>query len=84
VARVILRGQDGSVAHLETAYTAAYRRAFDSRLRICGLLRRAAFSPCLAELGIAICGGSERLRNRLVRATRARAKSHKFLPQKLF
>jgi flavin-dependent dehydrogenase len=84
VAHVILRTQNGSVAHLETTYTAAYREAFDSRLRICGLLRRAAFSPRLAELGIAICGGSERFRNRLARWTRAHPKSHKFLPQKLF
>lgn len=80
VAQTILRRQDNSFASLETDYTAAYRRAFDSRLRICGLLRRAAFSPRLAELGIAICGASERFRNRLVRATRAHPKSHKFLP----
>jgi len=56
---------------LEADYTAAYRQAFDSRLRICGLLRRAAFSPRLAELGIAICGASERFRNRLAQSTRA-------------
>jgi menaquinone-9 beta-reductase len=80
VARVILRFPYGSSAKLETDYTASYRRAFDSRLRICGLLRRAAFSPRLAELGIAICGTSERFRNRLARSTRAHSKSHKFLP----
>ena len=80
VAQAILRGQNSSFASLETDYTAAYRQAFDGRLRICGLLRRAAFSPRLAELGIAIFGASEGLRNRLVRATRAHAKSHKFLP----
>jgi len=80
VAQTILRGQNSSFASLETDYTAAYRQAFDGRLRICGLLRRAAFSPRLTELGIAIFGASERLRNRLVRATRAHAKSHKFLP----
>ncbi len=80
VAQTILRRQNRTEASLETDYTAAYRQAFDGRLRICGLLRRAAFSPRLAELGIAIFGASERLRNRLVRATRAHAKSHKFLP----
>jgi menaquinone-9 beta-reductase len=79
-AQSILRGQNRTAASVETDYTSAYRQAFDGRLRICGLLRRAAFSPRLAELGIAIFGASERLRNRLVRATRARAKSHKFLP----
>jgi FADH2-dependent halogenase len=78
VAQTILRQQNKQ--SLEADYTVAYRQAFDSRLRICGLLRRAAFSPRLAELGIAICGASERFRNRLVRATRAHPKSHKFLP----
>jgi menaquinone-9 beta-reductase len=80
VAQVILRHQNDRVRDLEADYTANYRRAFDSRLRICGLLRRAAFSPRLAELFIAICGASERLRNRLARSTRAHSKSHKFLP----
>ncbi|HET8782714.1 MAG TPA: FAD-dependent oxidoreductase [Pyrinomonadaceae bacterium] len=80
VAQVILRHQPDRFARLETNYTASYRRAFDSRLRICGLLRRAAFSPRLAELFIAICGASERFRNRLARSTRAHSKSHKFLP----
>jgi menaquinone-9 beta-reductase len=80
VAQTILRRQDESFASLEVDYTAAYRRAFDSRLRICGLLRRAAFSPRFVELGIAICGASERFRNRLARATRAQPKAHKFLP----
>jgi flavin-dependent dehydrogenase len=84
VAQTMLHHQNNSVASLEAAYTANYRRAFDSRLRICGLLRRAAFSPRLAELGIVICGASEGLRNRLARSTRAHSKSHKFLPQKLF
>ena len=80
VAQTILHRQNDSVATIEADYTAAYRRAFDSRLRICGFLRRAAFSPRLAELGIVICGFSERFRNRLVRATRAQSKSHNFLP----
>lgn len=78
VAQTILRRQIDPT--LESGYAAAYRQAFDSRLRICGLLRRAAFSPRLAQLGIAICGASERFRNRLVRATRARSKSDNFLP----
>lgn len=52
-------------------YAAAYVRKFASRLRICGLLRRAAFKPRLAGLGIAIFGASEPLRNRVARATRS-------------
>jgi len=89
VARVILRAAMnphgyGFMADVESDYTAAYSQTFDSRLRICGLLRRAAFSPRLAELGIAICAASDRFRNRLARSTRAHPKSHKFLPEKLF
>ncbi|HEV8426919.1 MAG TPA: NAD(P)/FAD-dependent oxidoreductase [Pyrinomonadaceae bacterium] len=52
-------------------YTAQYGQKFDSRLRICGWLRRLAFRPRLAGLGIAICGASNRFRNRIARATRA-------------
>jgi flavin-dependent dehydrogenase len=52
-------------------YTAEYLRKFDSRLRICGWLRRAAFNPRLAGLGIAICGASKHLRNRIARSTRS-------------
>lgn len=84
VAQTMHHHQNNSLASLEAAYTANYRRAFESRLRICGLLRRAAFSPRLAELGIALCGANEGFRNRLARSTRAHSKSHKFLPQKLF
>ena len=85
VARVMIRSfqqphRHGFSTDLEADYAALYRRSFDSRLRICGWLRRAAFSPRLAEVGIAICGASERFRNRLARATRAHSKSDKFLP----
>jgi len=52
-------------------YAAAYAREFDSRLRICGLLRRAAFKPRLASLGIALFGASERLTSKIARATRS-------------
>jgi hypothetical protein len=53
------------------AYAEAYARKFDSRLRISGWLRRAAFKPRLAGLGIAICGASKHFRSRIVRATRS-------------
>ena len=61
-------------ASLAADYTDSYRKKFDSRLKICSLLRRAAFSPRLAELGVAIFGASERFRNRVARATRSPAK----------
>ena len=60
---------DGSA--LAADYAAAYLRKFDSRLRISGWLRRAAFKPRLAGVGIALCGVSKQFRNRIVRATRS-------------
>ena len=70
-ANVIIRHRERlASAELTAEYTSGYIRKFDSRLRICGLLRRAAFKPRLAGLGIALFGASEPLRNRLVRATR--------------
>ena len=68
---VIIRHQNNLTSDaLGHEYIAAYARKFDSRLRICGLLRRAAFKPRLAGLGIALCGASEQLRSKIVRATR--------------
>lgn len=52
-------------------YAAEYAQKFDSRLRICGWLRRLAFKPRLAGVGIAICGASSRVGNRIARATRS-------------
>ena len=56
---------------VEADYTAEYLRKFESRLRISGWLRRAAFKPRLAGIGIALCSASKHLRSRLVRATRS-------------
>jgi flavin-dependent dehydrogenase len=61
---------------LAAEYADRYRKKFNSRLRICSLLRHAAFNPRLAELGIALFGASERLRNRVARATRSPAKAN--------
>ena len=69
VADVINRRKDPDA--VEADYTAEYLRKFDSRLRISGRLRRAAFKPRLAGLGIALCSASKHFRSRLVRATRS-------------
>jgi flavin-dependent dehydrogenase len=55
---------------LNADYRVAYRERFDSRLRTCAMLRRAAFVPGLAEVAIRLFGASDRLRRRLSRATR--------------
>ena len=65
-------------ADLGIQYADRYRKKFDSRLKICSLLRRAAFSPRLTELGVTIFSASERFRNRVARATRSPVKvSHR-------
>ena len=72
VAHVINRHRKNlDAAALASEYAGEYVRKFDSRLRISGWLRRAAFKPRLAGMGIALCGVSKHFRNRLVRATRS-------------
>lgn len=51
-------------------YRTCYRRKFRSRLRVCGLLRRAAFAPGLADAAIRIVSANERLCHRLAVTTR--------------
>jgi flavin-dependent dehydrogenase len=64
-----LRQGDGFV-HLAEEYRSQYRRRFNTRLRLSGLLRRAAFVPHLDALAIALFRSSDHLRRRLARATR--------------
>ena len=69
-AEVIIRHRH-NLANVESEYANKYIRKFDSRLRICGLLRRAAFKARLAGLSIAIIGASTQLKSKIVRATRS-------------
>jgi len=69
-ADVIIRHQN-KLADVGAAYADEYVQKFDSRLRISSWLRRAAFKPRLAGLGIALCGASKHFRSRIARATRA-------------
>jgi geranylgeranyl reductase family protein len=71
-ADVILRHQLQSAA-LATDYASAHNHRFHSRLRLCSLLRYAAFHPRLTEWGATIFAASERFRNRVARATRSPA-----------
>ena len=78
VADVIVRQRDKlPTRELCASYAAEYAQKFDSRLRICGWLRRLAFRPRLAGLGIAICGSSNHFRNRIARATRSPNRDHR-------
>jgi flavin-dependent dehydrogenase len=72
VAHVISRHRTQLTAPaLATEYTNEYVKKFDSRLRLCAWLRRAAFSPRLAGLGITLCGASKQFPNWIARATRS-------------
>ena len=62
--------QNASFAPLAREYRVEYGRRFDSRLRICSLLRRAAFVPSLAEAAILFFGTSTLLRRKVARTTR--------------
>jgi flavin-dependent dehydrogenase len=54
-------------------YRRAYASRFDARLRLCSLLRRAAFSPAaLIEGTLFALGASAALRRRVARSTRWR------------
>lgn len=57
-------------------YRAAYERKFDARLRICSLMRRAAFAPGLAELAIRFFRASVGLRQFVTRATRGSSREN--------
>jgi flavin-dependent dehydrogenase len=65
---------ENSFATLAADYTRAYKHKFDSRLRVCSLLRHAAFAPRLAAATIVVFGTSDRLRSWIARSTRSRFK----------
>ena len=52
-------------------YSRLYRARFNSRLRLCSMIRRAAFVPGFANLAIRFFGTSTSLRRRVASATRA-------------
>ncbi|HYE66066.1 MAG TPA: FAD-binding protein, partial [Pyrinomonadaceae bacterium] len=71
IARWLPRISEGEpFGPLACEYRALYYERFKTRLRVCTLLRRAAFVPGLAEVVISTLGASERFRRRLARATR--------------
>ena len=68
---------------LETRYRAAYKTRFHSRLRVCSMIRRAAFVPGLAQMAIRVFGTSDHLRRRVSRATRGGAPETYSLSERL-
>jgi menaquinone-9 beta-reductase len=73
-ARVIaarLHKPGDTACEIGEAYESSYNRQFNSRLRLCSMMRRAAFLPGLADVAIRLFGASETLRRRVTRATRS-------------
>jgi flavin-dependent dehydrogenase len=74
-AQVVARGlptlrAGTSFQTLAADYRSRYGERFNARLRVCALLRRAAFVPRLAEAAMLALSTSEGIRRRLARATR--------------
>ena len=61
------------VSTIAKEYRTAYARTFQSRMRVAGLLRRAAFLPGFAGAAIRLAGISSHVRRQLARATRQSA-----------
>jgi flavin-dependent dehydrogenase len=61
-----------SLETLKLLYERRYRETFDSRLRLCAWLRRAAFVPGVAAAAINLAGVNEVVRRKLAQATRGR------------
>lgn len=59
---------------LSEQYRAAYEGQFNSRLRLCSIIRRAAFAPGVADFAIRLFAASDRVRRRVARATRSQPK----------
>jgi flavin-dependent dehydrogenase len=68
---------------LESKYRARYRERFHSRLRVCSMIRSAAFVPGLAGLAIRGFAASDYLRRRVTRATRSGSPETYSLRQRL-
>lgn len=62
-----------NLAEMANVYKQNYAAAFDKRLRVCSMLRHAAFSPMIAESVISVLSLNEKLRRRVARATRINA-----------
>jgi len=62
------------IDELSANYEAAYEKSFDSRLRVCSLMRRAAFTPGIAAIAIRLFGMSDHVRHLIARGTRRPSK----------
>ena len=71
-----LSGSVKDIDELSAKYKAAYKQRFDSRLRVCSLMRRAAFTPGIAAIAIRVFGLSDHVRHVIARGTRRPSKAN--------
>ena len=71
VAQLSRMDSDGALQTVGENYTEHYYARFNSRLRLCSMIRRAAFVPGFADLAIRFFGLSKSMRRRMASATRA-------------
>ena len=64
------QGTLADIDKLSANYQTAYAQKFESRLRVCSLMRRAAFAPGFAGLAIRLMGISAKVRHFVARGTR--------------
>lgn len=75
--------QPRTITKVSETYRAAYHQQFNSRLRLCSLIRRAAFASGVADLAIRMFSASDGLRRRVARATRSRPNRDFLSPREL-
>ena len=63
--------QSDTIDRIAAAYRGAYHKHFNSRLRLCSVIRRAAFIPGLAGVAIRVFSVSDGFRRQFARATRS-------------
>lgn len=63
--------ENGGLKEVSENYHELYRARFNSRLRLCSMIRRAAFVPGFANVAIRLFRTSTALRRRIASATRA-------------
>lgn len=72
--------QTSSFASLARDYRSRFNKRFNSRLRVCSFLRRAAFVPWLAEATIFFFASNTPLRHRVARGTRPAPEQNTYHP----
>jgi flavin-dependent dehydrogenase len=69
--QLTVMNSDGALQTVGESYSEHYYARFNSRLRLCSMIRRAAFVPGFADLAIRFFGLSKSMRRRMASATRA-------------